>query len=646
MTVVVTASPHLAAPARKAGRRLLTLGAIGTILNQHTTPTGALAAVLVAAASAAVVHLVFGSSVGRPGLADVADVLARLGIGAHSLRIAERQTVGVFLVDAIDDSGQPMIVKVYGRDAHDTQLVTTIWRTAWYREAGSPTSFGRLQQAEHEAFLTLLAGQAGIPTHSVVTATATPEHDVVLALRRRGQPLSEAPEQWDDAVVAGAWQTLADLHRIGVAHGQVDDQHLILEGHAVGLVDFHGGVVAPTPERLRTDRAHLLVTTALAIGTQRAATAAATALGSDELGAVLPFVQLTALTTRHRRMVRAAGLDLDAIRSQAAASAGVPVPELQQLRRVSLRSVLTTGLLVLAFFAIVTAASELDWDELVDSIANATWWLVVVGAVLAQTPRVSSAVSVMGASPVPLPLGPVVRPTARHVLHRVGRTDECGPDRGEHPVLPAARAARRCRPRGRRTRQCGPVHRPGRAADRHPGPDPDLVDLQLDGSVPSGLRTVVIIVAGLAAASVLVLALVAKWRRPIVAWVRQAVTEAVHALRGLRSPRRLAMLFGGALATEFLFALALQTFARGLGFQVGIAEVIVINVSTSLLSSVLPIPGGIGVVEGGLTLGLVRAGMPEESAFAAVLLYRIASFYLPPVWGFFALRWLERYKYL
>jgi hypothetical protein len=42
----------------------------------------------------------------------------------------------------------------------------------------------------------------------------------------------------------------------------------------------------------------------------------------------------------------------------------------------------------------------------------------------------------------------------------------------------------------------------------------------------------------------------------------------------------------------------------------------------------------------------MSAGLPEEIAFAAALMYRLATFYLPPIWGFFALRWLERNKHL
>jgi glycosyltransferase 2 family protein len=38
--------------------------------------------------------------------------------------------------------------------------------------------------------------------------------------------------------------------------------------------------------------------------------------------------------------------------------------------------------------------------------------------------------------------------------------------------------------------------------------------------------------------------------------------------------------------------------------------------------------------------------LSEEVAFASVITYRLATFYLPPVWGFFALRWLERNQHL
>lgn len=87
-----------------------------------------------------------------------------------------------------------------------------------------------------------------------------------------------------------------------------------------------------------------------------------------------------------------------------------------------------------------------------------------------------------------------------------------------------------------------------------------------------------------------------------------------------------------------LFALALATFAQAVGFPVELGEVLLINIGVALLAGLLPVPGGIGVVEGGLTFGLVQAGVPEQIAFVAVLMYRLSTFYLPPIWGFFAFR--------
>ena len=118
------------------------------------------------------------------------------------------------------------------------------------------------------------------------------------------------------------------------------------------------------------------------------------------------------------------------------------------------------------------------------------------------------------------------------------------------------------------------------------------------------------------------------------------------ALGALRSSDKLALLLFGSIATEVLFAFTLGLFALGLGTRISLTDLLVINISVSLLSTFIPVPGGIGVTELGLTVGLAAAGMSEESALAAVLLYRVSVFYLPPVWGFFALRWLQQRQYL
>jgi hypothetical protein len=52
-------------------------------------------------------------------------------------------------------------------------------------------------------------------------------------------------------------------------------------------------------------------------------------------------------------------------------------------------------------------------------------------------------------------------------------------------------------------------------------------------------------------------------------------------------------------------------------------------------------PGGIGLVEGTLCLGLVSSGLPAALALAAVLLYRLVSFWLVMVAGWLVLLYLR-----
>ncbi len=73
---VFAASPQLSKPARRFGHWLLVLAAVGLALGGRL-PTAIVSAWLVAIMAAAVVHLAFGSSRGRPSLADVQLALER-----------------------------------------------------------------------------------------------------------------------------------------------------------------------------------------------------------------------------------------------------------------------------------------------------------------------------------------------------------------------------------------------------------------------------------------------------------------------------------------------------------------------------------------------------------------------------------------
>ncbi len=199
--LLITASPHLVRPARRFGYLVIALGAIATVALGASSSLGVAASLLSAGGAAAIVHLLVGSSAGRPSLEDVRFALADMKIDITELGVADRQDAGNFAVAARAADGGELIVKLYGRDAYDAALVSTVWRAIWLRQPGSPVGLGRLRQVEHEALMTLLAAQAGIPTDSVVTAGATATDDALLVLCRTGTPLVP-PDRFRDVDVA------------------------------------------------------------------------------------------------------------------------------------------------------------------------------------------------------------------------------------------------------------------------------------------------------------------------------------------------------------------------------------------------------------------------------------------------------------
>ena len=104
-----------------------------------------------------------------------------------------------------------------------------------------------------------------------------------------------------------------------------------------------------------------------------------------------------------------------------------------------------------------------------------------------------------------------------------------------------------------------------------------------------------------------------------------------------------AITLGSSMGTEILYGAGFALCVLAVGGSVSLGEAIFINVTVSLFAGLMPVPGGIGVSEAGMTAGLTAVGVPSDIAVAAVLVYRLISYYLPPVWGYFSLRWLTKH---
>jgi glycosyltransferase 2 family protein len=112
------------------------------------------------------------------------------------------------------------------------------------------------------------------------------------------------------------------------------------------------------------------------------------------------------------------------------------------------------------------------------------------------------------------------------------------------------------------------------------------------------------------------------------------------------SPRKLVLLLGGSIGSELLVAMALSVSLRAFGDHLNLPTLYVIIFLAGIIGGISPSPGGMGVVEAGMILGLTAAGVSEADATAAVFIQRLFTSYLPPIWGWMTLVWMRKREYL
>ena len=641
--VVTVAGPELVRPVRLLAFWLVGLAALGAVVIDAALPSDALGALALGLGAGLLARLVFGTAAGVPSVEQVRVALSSLGVEVDGLRASARQRIGSAAYVALDPAGRPLKARVLGRDAQDTQMIVRRWRTLAYRDPPRSVAVGRLEQVEHEALATLLAAQARVRVPDVVTAALGPDGEALVVTREPEVDPLELAGEVSNETLQQLWEQAARLHKAGISHGRLNLSNVILVGDEPVLLDLSAATLGAPQSAIDIDVAELLVACTVLVGPNRALKAALDGVGKDAVGTALPYLQRAALTPHVRDLARTHEVALKDLRQAAATATGrEKAPELEPLRRVSAKKLLLTALLAVAAYGIITQLADIGFGTIADELRSADIAWVVVALILAQLTFVGSGISVRGTVLEPLALLPCV--VLQSAIKFINLTVPSSAGR----IAMNLRFLQRMGVPTPEALAAGAVDDAAETVVQValllltiPFVKGKIDTSQFHFGAPDGRLIAAIVIA--LVVSVTVILAVPKLRAKVVPPFKQGFTSLSTVIRNRR--KRLE-LFGGNVGSEVLYAIALGATCHAYGVDLSLAQLILVNTGASVLSSFIPVPGGIGAAEASLTAGLVAMGVDESTAFAIAFTQRLCTFYLPPIWGYFSLRWLSRKAYI
>jgi uncharacterized protein (TIRG00374 family) len=653
--VATVALPYLARGLQRLVEIFITLVALASAVGGHGLPLNVLGSLAIGWGAAAVARLIFGSPLGLPSADDVWQLLTELGISAGDVRPAARQVWGVAKYEATETDGADysghLGIAVYGRDAADARLLTKAGRFLLYRDSGPGLTLTRLQQVEHEAFLTFRAGQSGAAVPGIVEAgTAGPSGDALLVSRPpAGTALATADAAGiSDATLDEIYRQVLTLRGARIAHGAVSGDTLLVDPstQSAAMVDFRNATGQASPDQLDRDLAGVLAATAVTVGAERAAGAAARSLDAGLMGGALRHLQKPALDPALGRSLRGRRELLPDVRNRAAEAKSIDVPALVEPRRVSWPTLILIIGTLIGGWALIGVL--IDVSRSFDTVIGANWLWVIAAFALAQLAYGASAVEAIGSVAGPLPFGRVLAVEVANAFSGLaGGTPAVFATRvrffqqqGYDASVALSSGAIMTTSSWIATTVLFAVSLPFAWGSIHlevtpqSGGDSKLVWIIL------AVVVVVAVLAGVALAVPRVRRLAAEKMRPKVRDIWGNLKQVAS------SPRKLVLLVGGSLGAELLVAMALSVSLLAFDDHLRLPTLIVVITLASIIGAVAPSPGGMGVVEAGLILGLTAAGVSEADATAAVFIQRLFTSYLPPIWGWATLVWMRRREYV
>ena len=622
-------------------RRLMTamtvLYVASAFTGTQTSLLSPLSSITIGATVGVLVRYLAGQANEQPGRARIAAELSRRGLRLSQLERCPPDGTSYRRYLATRTTGERLTLHVLDRDRITSGALYTLYRVIRIRgEIAPPAALSLERVAERRSLLSLAAAAADVPVPRLVAGVPCGADTIVLAYEAVPATVLTVPT---DHQLDELWSSTARLHQRLITHRGLTVGAILLDprGHVLLPIPADGAAFA-TPLQINLERAQLLATCALIAGAERAVRSARTVLSQEQLTATLALLQPVALPRRTRLAIKDDPGLLGTLRDEVQGQTHRDAPELTRVERVRPRTVMTIAALIVAVYLI---AGQFGTVNLASAFATARWqWIPLVLLASAAT-YPAAALSLIGYVRERLPFprtvlvqmaaefaGFVTPPSVGGVainiqylrkakLSTTAAATSVGTSQvvnaASHAVLLAAFAAAT----GTSSRNSLPI----------------------PGWVFAALMAFVVL---------LLLALaIPRVRHALAARVLPLVREALPRLLNLLTdPAKLAEALLGSLFLNVSNIAALWFAVLAFRGSVGFSGVAVVYLAGAAIGSLAPTPGGLGAIELAFSTGLATAGMPSTAAVSAVLLFRLATFWLPVPIGWAAMHWLQRHDIL
>jgi len=609
-----------------------------SLIAGQTTIVAQFANILLGWSVGLAVRYVLGTPINRASESQI-----REGIEADGLKILNME----FLMETTEarifkvklSNNKELNVWVFDWELQGSGVISSWLRGLFLKTSGDFRGMSIRRRVERTALLAHAISAIGVKVPEVEMVRELEPDSIFIALENiTGKNLAELSYekfQLSDEYIEQFFQNIQKLHNADLVHRALSAENIFLtDSNVIALTAVHSGAIAATEVQQRIDLAESLVTIARVTSVQKSIQIAKKVFKMSELTSVIPALQKVAMSRKTRNYLKNNKKLLLELRKGLGELASTSEIAPIQFQRVNWRNVFLAIFSVFALYILVPQFSQVNISEL---LSKAQWqWaaIALVGSALTYAASTTLLLAFviqkiswfktlqaqLAASFATLVTPPTLGSVAVNIrfLNRSGiSTASSATAVGVSQVVVFF------------------VH----------------VFLLITSGVVAGAQTdlsfrpprITLVIFVVLFAVVIIALSINKVRNWVLLRIRPIFSQIGPTISIIvQQPKRLLVSLLSSSLLNIFYIISFYASLKAFNAEVSIFTIAFVYLAGATIGQAAPTPGGIGAVEATLIAGLTATGVPSALALSGVLLYRIVTFYLPVLPGWFAFADLQR----